>query len=140
MALADLERTLTELDHVRLTHLLERDAADMLAPEAYDQFDDLLGNARLVASPEVAPDVVTMNTVIELHDSRQEAPGRLTLAYPAEADPTAGRISVLSPLGRSLLGLRVGDVARWTTPDGREHAAKVAALPYQPEASGDYTR
>jgi len=29
-------------------------------------------------------------------------------------------------------------VARWRAPGGREKAAKVAAILFQPEASGDY--
>jgi regulator of nucleoside diphosphate kinase len=64
----------------------------------------------------------------------------LTLCYPADADPAAGRVSVLSPVGASLLGLRVGEVARWQGPAGDTHAAEVVALLFQPEASGDYTR
>lgn len=36
----------------------------------------------------------------------------------AEADPTKGLISNQSPLGKALLGKRVGDKAKITTPDG----------------------
>ena len=50
-----------------------------------------------------------------------------------------GFISVLSPLGASLLGLRVGDVAQWRTPRGEERMARVVEVLFQPEASGDYT-
>lgn len=45
---------------------------------------------------------------------------------------------MLSPLGAALIGLRVGDVARWITPDGKPREAKVLGLLFQPEASGDY--
>ncbi|EWS58029.1 Regulator of nucleoside diphosphate kinase [Methylibium sp. T29-B] len=47
-------------------------------------------------------------------------------------------MSVLSPVGCSLLGLTVGAVARWSTPAGEARAAEVVALLFQPEASGDY--
>jgi regulator of nucleoside diphosphate kinase len=46
---------------------------------------------------------------------------------------------VLSPLGGSLLGLRVGDVAQWHTPRGEERMVRVVEVLFQPEASGDYT-
>ena len=46
---------------------------------------------------------------------------------------------MLSPVGRALLGLRVGETTQWSTPDGRSHAAEIVALLFQPEASGDYT-
>jgi len=38
-----------------------------------------------------------------------------------------------------LLGLRVGDAAAWTGPDGHAETARVKALLFQPEASGDFT-
>jgi regulator of nucleoside diphosphate kinase len=37
-----------------------------------------------------------------------------------------------------MLGRRVGDTVAWVTPDGRRHSAHIAALDFQPEASGDY--
>jgi regulator of nucleoside diphosphate kinase len=39
----------------------------------------------------------------------------------------------------SVLGLRVGAVAKWQTPGGEEGAAEVSAVLFQPEASGDYS-
>jgi regulator of nucleoside diphosphate kinase len=39
----------------------------------------------------------------------------------------------------SMLGLRVGEVARWRLPGGWEGAARVEAIEFQPEASGIYT-
>ena len=44
-----------------------------------------------------------------------------------EADPAAGRISVASPLGKALLGLKRGDVARFLAPRG-EMQFKVLAV------------
>jgi pimeloyl-ACP methyl ester carboxylesterase len=58
---------------------------------------------------------------------------------PADAEPDAGFVSVLSPVGAALLGRRVGSRASWVTPDGRRHEAEIVAVLFQPEASGDYT-
>ena len=41
-----------------------------------------------------------------------------SIVGPAEADPLHGRISNESPLGRALLGHRVGDEVEWTSPNG----------------------
>ena len=41
-----------------------------------------------------------------------------SIVGPAEADPLHGRISNESPLGRALLGHRVGDEVEWTSPIG----------------------
>jgi len=62
-----------------------------------------------------------------------------TLCYPKDADAGLGFISVLSPVGSALLGRRVGDAARWQLPQGGARSARVAAILFQPEASGDYT-
>jgi len=51
-----------------------------------------------------------------------------------------GFVSVLLPVGASLIGRRIGSVARWQTPSGGHAAAEVVTLHFQPEASGDYTK
>lgn len=126
------ERVLTELDHARLNKLgsaqLPQDLADEL--QAVD----------LVSSQEIAPDVVTMNSELELVLPGQAQRQRLTLCYPRDAEPAAGRISVLSPIGTALLGRRVGETISWSMPNGEERQAQLAAILFQPEASGDYTR
>lgn len=134
-----LERTLTELDHVRLHHLLQRQGAAALPPPTSRQIEDLLDAAQVVPSRAVEPDVVTMYSQLLLRELHADTRSKLTLCYPADAEPAEGFVSVLSPVGRALLGLRVGETARWTTPDGQSHAAEVVALLFQPEASGDYT-
>lgn len=128
------ERTLTELDHVRLSSLLRRiDAA------ADSPLDECLASADLVPSRQVGPDVVTMYSQLQLVDAATGRRRTLTLCYPADAEPDAGFVSVLSPVGAALLGRRVGSRASWVTPDGRRHEAEIVAVLFQPEASGDYT-
>lgn len=124
------ERTLTELDFSRLRKL----ASGNLTPE----LADLLSAADVLRSREVPADTVTMYSQVELQDLHTRRRQKLTICYPDDAEPSAGFISVLSPVGRSLLGLQVGAVARWHTPSGEEGAAEVVAILFQPEASGDY--
>ncbi|MFN4115451.1 MAG: GreA/GreB family elongation factor [Inhella sp.] len=62
----------------------------------------------------------------------------LTLCYPLDAEPGRGFISVLSPVGSAPLGRRVGDLIGWRTPLGELRQLRIAALLFQPEASGDY--
>lgn len=136
MALAiPAERMLTQIDYVRLTRLLSRSGPTAGA----ETMQELLESSELVASPSVPPTVVTMYTQVLLQDPQGDAgPYTLTLCYPADAEPSRGFISVLSPVGTSLLGLRVGEVARWPMPGGRTGAARIVAILFQPEASGDY--
>ena len=133
-----LERTLTELDHVRLLNLLRRDAHSEGSAAHLRALEDVLDASALVPSREVAPDVVTMHSQVLLQDSQTGQRNTLTLCYPADAEPALGFVSVLSPAGSALLGLQVGSLARWRTPSGDETAAEILAILFQPESSGDY--
>lgn len=133
-----LERTLTELDHVRLLNLLRRDTRGEGSPQQARAIEEVMDASSLVPSREVAPDVVTMNSRVLLQDTQNGQRNTLTLCYPADAEPAVGFVSVLSPVGSALLGLRVGSVARWATPAGDEKAAEILAILFQPESSGDY--
>jgi regulator of nucleoside diphosphate kinase len=55
--------------------------------------------------------------VTYLDESRGEA-RTVTLVHPSEADAALGRISVLSPVGRALLGQRPGAVVAVTASNG----------------------
>lgn len=130
-------RTLTELDHIRLTNLIRRSPAANPA-DATDLLLSILDNADLVSPQQVLPDTITMYSQIMLADGETGAHNKLTLCYPYDAEPAKGFISVLSPLGTSLLGLETGDIASWSGPDGKRNTAQVQAILFQPEASGDY--
>ncbi|MBO9649111.1 MAG: GreA/GreB family elongation factor [Variovorax sp.] len=125
------ERVLTELDHVRLSKL--QDA------RSHPALESLLDFAEVMRSREVPADIVTMHSKITLVDARTGQRDQMTLCYPPEADPAKGFLSVLSPVGMGLIGLRLGAVAHWKTPGGDERSARVEEILYQPEASGEYT-
>ena len=126
-----VERTLTHHDHQRLARLLAREPAAAGA----EALQDLLDASELVADGDVPPNVVTMNAEVLLQ-REGSSPCRYTLCYPEEARPAEGRVSVLSPLGTSLLGLQAGQVARWQSDAGRPGAVRVVAVLFQPEAHG----
>lgn len=131
------ERTFTQLDYVRLTRLIHRNAS--ASPAAARVMEQALAIGDLVAASQVPATVVTMNSQVLVQEEGAE-PRRLTLSYPQDVDPAAGAISVLSPVGIGLLGLRVGQCARWSTPTGQARSARVLAILFQPEAAGDYAR
>jgi regulator of nucleoside diphosphate kinase len=126
------ERTLVERDFDRITKLL-----DGKLPQ---QMTELLDAADILRSREIPADIVTMYSQVELVDIPSQRRSQITLCFPAESEPAAGLVSVLSPVGCALLGLRKGSIARWRLPGGEERSAEVAAVLFQPEASGDYLR
>lgn len=124
------ERTLTELDFARLTKAV--------TPANQPALAAILANADVIPSTEVRADVVTMSSRVELRDLSTLRRQVLTVCHAREAVPSAGLISVLSPVGQALIGLKAGDIARWQTPTGDACAAEITAVHYQPEAAGDW--
>ena len=71
----------------------------------------------------IIPDHRTPSETVELgsHVAVKDAAGKTmkyTIVGSLEADPTKGRISNASPVGRALLGKRVGEDAEVQTPGG----------------------
>ena len=59
-----------------------------------------------------------MNSEVEFRDESTGKVQRLILVYPNEADIAEGKLSVLTPVGTALIGVRVGDSIGWETPSG----------------------
>lgn len=74
--------------------------------------------AARVAEPDAANGIVDLGELVRLRDLETGKRLQYELVGTFEADPTAGRISAESPLGRALLGRRRGDVAVVEAPSG----------------------
>lgn len=125
-----IERVLTELDCARLRKL------PSLNPQY--RLDELLINADTVPSRQVPANVITMYTQFRLLDLQTKRRSVMALCYPKDAEPAAGFVSVLSPMGMALIGLKEGDEAHWMSPSRDELKAVIEKILFQPEASGDY--
>ena len=130
-------RLVTELDHLRILNLLRRPGAALVAGPGV-VIGAVMDAAELICSYDVPPTVVTMCSQILIADMPDGEPRKLTLCYPTDAKPATGFVSVLSPVGSSLIGLSKGQLAQWLTPDGRTASARVIDILFQPEESGDY--
>lgn len=130
------ERTLTELDHARILGLMRRTP---LSEAQRDALEALLDAADVVPVREVPADVITMNSQFQIQEDGAVPPRDITLRYPADARAEEGHLSLLSPMGASLLGHRVGGEATWATPTGEMRTARILALTFQPEAAGQFT-
>nr|MBC7245732.1 transcription elongation factor GreA [Chloroflexota bacterium] len=76
----------------------------------------LLNQVQIIEEPGQG-DVVCLGSRVTVME-KGGSPEIYHIVGPAEADPRQGRISDESPLGRSLLGHRVGDWITVQTPDG----------------------
>lgn len=95
-----------------------------------------LSRARIVDPKRVPGDVVTMNSRVRFRDLEEERDHVFSLVFPADADMSQNRLSILAPVGAALLGYRVGDVVEWPVPSGTKRL-RIEELVYQPEAAGD---
>ncbi|HEY8554413.1 MAG TPA: nucleoside diphosphate kinase regulator [Burkholderiales bacterium] len=127
----------TRSDLQRLQRLIDNALQRLDVDASYlEQLAARLDGARPVSPTVVPRDIVTMNSRVRLRLPETGQTVEYTLVFPEDAEPAAGRVSVLAPLGAALLGAREGDEIRWETPAG-ERTATLEALLYQPEASGD---
>jgi len=101
-------------------HRLEQETADALATT--------LAEARIVASDEIPAGVVGMDTTVRYAAVPGGDAATVTIVYPAQADAGAGRVSVLSPIGRALLGRLVGSVVDVLLPTGRQFAVRIVEI------------
>ena len=133
------EIRLTESDVARLERaLLELLQRSDEEPHGAAELETLLDSAAIVPSARIDSQVVTMNSTVVLEARPSLARTTLTLVYPKDADMERARVSVLSPVGRKLLGARVGDSLRVIVPGHGEREFRVAELPFQPEAHGRF--
>lgn len=91
-----------------------------------------LMHALVVEPHEVPPDVVTMNSWVVYEDELTGAVARAKLVYPSEGRD-AGHVSVLTPLGTAVLGLRVNQRVSFFDRDGPMKRLRVLSVPFQPE-------
>jgi len=128
----------SSLDMERLEHLL--DSLPAAQAGTRDTLLDELARAELVEPEDMPQDVVTMNSRVRfvLDNAPQEFD--LSLAYPKDVDGAGHKLSVLTPVGSALLGLKVGDSIAWTRPDGGRFDVTVREIVYQPERAGDLHR
>ncbi len=122
----------TENDYDRLENLVAatggRDKAHV------ERLAEELERAHVVPPAEIPPDVVTMNSEVELKDLDTGETMSFTLVFPFQANFEQRRVSVLAPLGTAVLGYRAGDVVEWTVP-GRTRRLKIERVLFQPEAA-----
>lgn len=134
---ARLVDELRHLKEVRRSEIAEmireaKEAGDISENAGYDEakekqafvegriqeLEDLLKHASIIEG-RGGHDVISLGSTLVVEEVGGDG-GReeFRLVGSAEADPTKGLISNQSPLGKALLGKKVGDRAKITTPDG----------------------
>lgn len=124
-----------QLDKQRLLPFL---ADSGRPPDAAAVLRATLESAQALSPRRIPADVVTMNSIVRVRYLSDPDADTLTLAYPDSLD-APDQLSVLAPLGASLLARRIGDEIRWSGPRG-PRSAILDAIEYQPEREGHFDR
>ena len=105
---------------------LERQSPD-LSKMLLDEID----RAEIHAPDALPADVVTIGSEVEVLDAHTGATRHLRLVLPSEADVDAGRVSILTPIGAGLIGLRKGQSIEWPYRNGETRMLKILKV-YRP--------
>jgi regulator of nucleoside diphosphate kinase len=82
-----------------------------------------------ICEPEEMPEqTVVMNSRIDFVDEGTGARRIVQLVYPQDADITEGRVSILTPIGAGLIGMRAGCSIRWPDRDGRNRPLRIVSV------------
>jgi len=92
-----------------------------------------IDRARLHSARNVPADVVTMHATVRFVDEASGKEYEYQLVYPREADISAGRISVMTPVGAGLIGLREGQSILWPDRDGHERELRILSVSQAPQ-------
>lgn len=93
------------------------------------ELKDKLSRAEVIDCLKVRVDTIVFGTIVQLLDLDTDDEVTYQLLGPEEADVKKGSISVLSPLGRSMLGKEVGDEVIALTPGGKREFEVVDIQP-----------
>lgn len=86
--------------------------------EAADDLLYELERASVLADAALPDDIIAMGSRVR-YRAADGTTHEVTLVYPADADIAVGKVSVLTPVGTALIGLRAGQSISWRTRDGR---------------------
>ncbi|MDH8701719.1 transcription elongation factor GreA [Dysgonomonadaceae bacterium PH5-43] len=82
------------------------------------QLKSVLATARLIDESQISTDSVQILNKVTIRNTKNNQTVTYTLVSESEADLKAGKISINTPIGKGLMGKKVGDVAEITVPSG----------------------
>ena len=136
-----LKKLKVELDHLRDVERPKaseaiaeaRDKGDLSENAEYDaakeaqgllelkiaKLEEIFSNARLIDESQLDTSKVLVLSTVTLKNLANGAKMTYTLVAESEADLKTGKISVSSPIGKGLLGKKVGETAEIAVPNGK---------------------
>jgi transcription elongation factor GreA len=82
------------------------------------KLDEIVANARIVDSSKLDINKVSILTTVKIKNLKNNMEMKYTIVAENEADLKSGKISIDSPIGKGLVGKKVGDTVDVTVPAG----------------------
>ncbi|MBD2699362.1 transcription elongation factor GreA [Spirosoma sp. BT702] len=82
------------------------------------KLEEVVANARILDESTIDTSQISVLSKVKIKNKKNGAEMNYTLVSEEEADLKTGRISVSSPIGKGLLGKKVGDTAEIKVPAG----------------------
>lgn len=119
---ADIAQKIAEArSHGDLSENAEYDAAKEAQQHLelrISKVEETLSRARIITSTELSNDKVYILSVVTMHDLKTDEKTVYRLVSPEEADFDQNKISITSPIGKALMGKKIGDVVKVKVPAG----------------------
>lgn len=74
------------------------------------EIENILANAKIIDEKKQTSKLVALGSTVEIIDLSDNTKATYTIVGTVEANPTKGLISNVSPLGKAIVGKKVGDV------------------------------
>ncbi|RYG86697.1 MAG: nucleoside diphosphate kinase regulator [Alphaproteobacteria bacterium] len=118
--------TLGAAEAERLSALALRSEAS--APLVAELLLGEIERARICPDARVPADVVRIGSRVAFVDEAHGEARTVQLVWPAEADIAQGRVSVMTPVGAGLIGLRPGQSILWPDRGGEQRLLRIEAV------------
>lgn len=82
------------------------------------KLEDTLSRTRIIEASELPNDKIYILTVVKIKDMKTKETIEYRLVSPEEADFEKNKISITSPIGKSLMGKKAGDTVKVKVPAG----------------------
>lgn len=82
------------------------------------KLEEIISNARIVDSSQLDNSKVSILTTVKIKNLKNNSEMKYTIVAENEADLKLGKISIDSPIGKGLVGRKVGDKVDVTVPAG----------------------
>ena len=85
------------------------------------ELEEMLKHVKVISETDIKTDIVNVGNTVLVHDVEFDEDVEYSIVGSTEANPLENKVSDLSPIGKALMGAKVGDTVEFETPGGAAH-------------------